>query len=423
MWPVRPLDIPVLRAFRDPRVRTAAAAIVLAGAAVRFSVSLLEAFANMSDFRVVMIPNALLAWHGVNPYHDIPLSPSGVFAGPLQGSVYTPTFLMLMWPWTVLPDVVSRLAWMVGEIACLGAVALVAGRSLGGLTRTQWLLCAALLMLFPPVRDNLNEGQVGILLGLLVVLTVAAMEGGRPRFAGVFLGIAVAVKLTPILLLPYFAWRRQWALVASSLVAAGVLFLLTLVIGWGGYWPLFIHSLGEIGQGTAHVLNQSLNGVLLRAYDARTNGYPIPPPSLAVRAVLLLAQALVVLALAAFVLGGRLPRREQVWADAAILLLALPLLQPFAWPHHFAQAAVVIPVAVVLGARARLAPGAIAVSALAYLAVLLFAFPLFVAARHDLTGVAVADDPLLSAGASLLFYAVVATCMAWTWIRGCDQAE
>lgn len=395
---------------------------MLAGAAARFVLSLREALPNMTDYRVYFLPYAKQAWSGIVPYKILVIGDGTHFASPLDGSNYPPTFLFLMWPWTVLPDLAGRLIWTAGEIACLGAIVWVVARSLEGFTRTQLMLAASLVLLFPPVRDTVNEGQVSILIGALIVVAVGAAERGRGGWGGILLGLAVAIKLTPILLLPYFAWRRQWSLVVAAAATSIAVVALTFAVGWGSYWGPFVSVLQQISQGTANVLNQSLNGVLLRAGDAGLSGYPIPSPPPLIRAVLLLAQALLAMAMALFVLGGRLERGEQAWANIAVLLLALPLAQPFAWPHHFAQATVILPVVVALGARRRLPSPALAACAAAYLAVLLLGFPLFAAARVA-TARQLMLNPVASLGASLQFYAVVTTCMALAWLRPQAQRE
>ncbi|MDQ6748205.1 MAG: DUF2029 domain-containing protein, partial [Candidatus Dormibacteraeota bacterium] len=205
------LELPLLRTFRSARLRALAAGVLAAGAAVRFLLSLLEALPNMSDFRVYFLPYAVKAWHGIGPYKTLAVVDGSHFASPLDGSNYPPTFLFLMWPWTIFPDLPGRLLWMGGEVACLLIIISVVTRSLGGFTRTQVMLALALVMVFPPLRDSLNEGQVSLLLGALVVVAVGLAEAGRGGRAGVLVGIAVGIKLTPLLLLPYFAWRRQWA--------------------------------------------------------------------------------------------------------------------------------------------------------------------------------------------------------------------
>jgi hypothetical protein len=413
---VKPSSLPFLRAFTNARFRELVAAVLAAGGAARLGLSLVGAFANMTDFRLVFVPTARLAWQGINPYHHIPVAASGTFAGPMAGSVVTPTFLFLMWPWTWLPDATGRLVWMAGELACLVAILVMVARGLGGMTRAQLMMGAALMMVFVPVSDSFNEGQVSILLGTLAVAAVFALQRGHPRVAGVCLGLGVAIKLTPALLLPYFAWRRQWssllAATLTSLAAVGA----TMAVGWGSYWLPFVRAIGEVGQGTANLLNQSLNGAILRGVDARLNGIPIGPPPPSARVLIGMASLLVVGGLAAHLAAGRLPPRAQPWSDISILLLGLPLVQPFAWPHHFAQAVVACPVAVALVARGWLPRWVGAVLAACYLAVLFLSYDLFRAASA-VNPDQLQANPALLLGGSLLALATVVGCAAWTFAR------
>jgi alpha-1,2-mannosyltransferase len=61
----------------------------------------------------------------------------------------------------------------------------------------------------------------------------------RRGAAGVCLGLAAALKLTALIFVAYFAWKRQWRMAAWSLAAA-VLFSLTPAI-WMGWHPYVDH--------------------------------------------------------------------------------------------------------------------------------------------------------------------------------------
>jgi hypothetical protein len=91
-------------------------------------------------------------------------------------------------------------------------------------------------------------------------------------------------------LLAYFVYRRDWRLCLTAAVTTTVLSAVTLVWGWASYWPTFISGVVGASNGTANVLNQSLNGVLLRALHPGLNGLPIASPGVAFRAVWLVGQ-------------------------------------------------------------------------------------------------------------------------------------
>src|SRR5258708_39601177 len=92
------------------------------------------------------------------------------------------------------------------------------------------------------------------------------------------------MKLSPILVFPYFAYRRDWRLCVSALATGAAVALLTLPLGWAHYWPAFIANVASAGNGTALVRTQSLNGLLLRAWHPEWNGLPSAPRGASVKA-------------------------------------------------------------------------------------------------------------------------------------------
>jgi len=126
------------------------------------------------------------------------------------------------------------------------------------------------------VRDMLECG-VNLALVALSWFAVYLWTQHRDRLAGILLGLAIALKCTPALFLVYFAWKRQWSVLCSTLVAVTAFTLSP--IGWmgptefaraGDFW--YRHSirgvtsedpsLGVLGQ--EHFQNISLRSSLGR---------------------------------------------------------------------------------------------------------------------------------------------------------------
>lgn len=79
-----------------------------------------------------------------------------------------------------------------------------------------------LLVVWLPFSENFTAGQIDVFLLWAMVLAWVAAEAGRARVAGLWLALAAIIKLSPVILLAYFALRRQWAVIgwtAISLVA------------------------------------------------------------------------------------------------------------------------------------------------------------------------------------------------------------
>ncbi|QNP68779.1 DUF2029 domain-containing protein [Streptomyces roseirectus] len=177
-------------------------------------------------------------------------------------------------------------------------------------------LCA--LALFEPLRDTVSFGQVNILLLALVLVDAHLLATGRERLAGVGIGLAAAVKLTPALFIGLLlVTRRRRASGVATAVAAGATGLAALVAPDASrfYWTTALWDTARVGR-LDYVSNQSLQGVLAR----------LGVESKAVWAIAVL------LVLAVWV--GRV-RRVEDWRTAfALTGLTACLVSPVTWVHH-----------------------------------------------------------------------------------------
>jgi hypothetical protein len=210
----------------------------------------------------------------------------------------------------------------------------------------------------PYVWDTFLLGQVNLVLLALVLGSLLALRHGRPWLAGLGLGAAVAAKAFPLPVVVYFAARRRWAAVASTLLSAAIVLVLLPAPTRGlernfrelGVWArgmLADQSGGSVAQRSSIGFtrrNQSLESVahrLLRPVDAgdrdgapfRVNVADVGPA--AARAVGFggcLALGLVLLAATRcrFAPGPRAEGQE-----AGMVLALAVLCSPLAWTYFF----------------------------------------------------------------------------------------
>ncbi|MGI8609212.1 MAG: glycosyltransferase family 87 protein [Candidatus Dormibacteria bacterium] len=412
--------LPGLRALRDPRVRAVALAIVATGGVAYVALLLLSSYSNMPDFRSIFVPEARGAWRGTAIYHAIAPAPPGRFTAGFTGGVDSPIFLLFLWPWTVMPDVAGRLSWQLIEILALALAVGLAYRGLGAPSRLEAVLVGVMVVFFMPVRDSVQEGQLSIMLGTLIAASLLSHQRGRPVLGGLSLGLAAGLKLTPLLLVPYFAYRRDFKLCLTALATATGLFLATLAAGWGPLLVPFARVMSQLSQGTAIAQNQAVNGFVLRLLQPGLTGFPVAGVPLATRLVVGAGQAAVLVYLVWLVRRLRLPAPEQLWTEFSIVLLLLPLVQPFAWPHHFAWVVIVIPVGVRLVLRGLLSQGRAAALVGLYLALMLLEFPLYSVAAHHPTDLG--SHPLAIVGASLTMYCALLASLVLATSAGAPRA-
>ena len=131
---------------------------------------------------------------------------------------YPPVAALLFWPISHLSVFAGQILWnAINLLALLALIALsVAAARSRRLAPSDWR--AALLLLTPialllyPVRSDLALGQINVLLVLMILadLTTGLSWRGHSFPHGVLVGLAAAVKLTPLVFIPYLVVSRQW---------------------------------------------------------------------------------------------------------------------------------------------------------------------------------------------------------------------
>lgn len=263
--------------------------------------------ASLSDLRVYL--GALQTLHAGGALYD--------FAAPGTGAPFTyPPFAALIFaPLPLLPFAVVATVWTVGALAAVAGIA--------RLTKPAGTALAALaLVASAPVSSNLRYGQISVFLVLLVLLD--ALRVVPERYRGIVTGIAGAIKLTPLIFVPYYWFsgqRRAAVTSAASFVIASAVAWIVLPAESTRYWfdtVLNVDRVGNISTGG----NQSLNGALLRWEIAAHFRTPI---------VALIGATVVILAL------QRAARAHRAGDDLAAVLMvgaAGLVLSPVSWTHH-----------------------------------------------------------------------------------------
>jgi alpha-1,2-mannosyltransferase len=280
----------------------------------------------------------------------------GLFSGALythstRGDFFTyPPFAALLFvPLACLRNTTAaQVLWaLLNEAALLGLLtfSIAAVRpDLPRRSRGLWALGLSAPALFlDPVLLAVRHGQIDILITLLVAwdLIGARRLGGRTVPLGVATGLAAAIKLTPLIFVPYLvltgrpkaACRCAGTFVAAEAVA--------FVISPGtskAYWTHYLFDYKRVGgalglQGLFVPTNQSLLGAL-----ARISHGPVSSG-------LLLAVA-GVLCVLGVVLAAYVHFRWSRFLGVALCATTGLLVSPVTWTHHMIW---VVPVAVWLG--------------------------------------------------------------------------
>ena len=187
----------------------------------------------------------------------------------------------------------------------------------------------ALLVPFRLVLSNFEHAQSNLLILALALGGMWLLHRRRRLAGGLALGLATAFKATPLLLLPYLAWRGRWRDLGAAAGGCVVTWLLlpAALLGPGttaGWYAAWTHRSAAAVEATAS-LNQSLLALLRRLFP----GIPGWPLFLAVAAVL------GVVALAAFGRPGRGVDRRREAVEVAVVLAGMSVLSPLSWKAHY----------------------------------------------------------------------------------------
>ena len=234
-----------------------------------------------------------------------------------------------------------------------------------------------LLLLFQPVRDNINSMQLTPLLVWISLEGLRLIRAERPWLGGALIAIGLDAKLLPAVLLPYLLWRRHWmGALASVTLFAALQFAPALALGWDELMELH-RTRAELLNPTdaRHILDEEepsfiALGSLLSAYlsteggSSHTLALPRNLAALTVEqiAVLLLIGRLTLIALTLAFVGWPPFRNElndqRVLREAGYLLLCTILLFPHQRNYSMLLAAPAI--AWLLHARLMLPSGRVA---------------------------------------------------------------
>jgi alpha-1,2-mannosyltransferase len=255
---------------------------------------------------------------------------------------YPPTGALLFVPMALFATQVS---WGVLGALSLLALALVVRVAIQVLpTRPTWLtparttvLVTVLALAIEPVWRTLFLGQINLILMALVVLDVLVL--GRSRyFGGVLVGVAAAVKLTPLIFVPHLWLIGRRADAVRAVATFALLQALIFVIiphDFRQFWSVAVTNPERTGP-TFWAGNQSLNGLMLRLTD-------LAPWALGAA---IAAGAL--LAVPAVWLVRRFHRAGQPLPALLVTAFFGLLLSPVTWSHHYVW---VIPLIVLLLSR------------------------------------------------------------------------
>jgi len=255
--------------------------------------------------------------------YDIPLPGTGL------RFTYPPFAALVFAPMALLPTVVAQVLWSCLNVATLAALLFAGIRATRPQGERSTALRWALVLVLPaaaldPVHLTLSFGQVNLIVTLLVLadLTGERHVGALRLPRGVLIGIAAAVKLTPLVFLPYLFLTRQARAGRNAAVTFLVCSALTAVVAPRAGWTFWTDDVFRSRSGPAwFISDQNLRGFAIRLHHG-----PVPGAVLwgVTFGVWVLGMAV---AVAAY-------RRSSPLLGALVCAATGLLISPITWAHH-----------------------------------------------------------------------------------------
>jgi hypothetical protein len=268
---------------------------------------------NALDFRIYM-------WGGHAVLHDNRLYLAQAYG---HWFTYSPFAAIVFVPVAVLPLAVARVLWDLVSVAAL-AYSCVLVLKLAGYRPSRLVVAVAVAaaMALDPVWQTLFLGQINLILLALILTDVWRVSQGRA--AGIGVGIAAAIKLTPAIFIVFFLLARQ---TKAAFIAAGA-FVVCGLFGFGVapdasrlYWRRLFFDTHRVG--APYISNQSPYAAAIRIASGQGD----------------IGLWWIVIPLAFAVVGlttATLLAKRQEWLGATAVTGTTGLLvSPISWAHHW----------------------------------------------------------------------------------------
>jgi len=302
-----------------------------------------------------------------------------------------PIMAIVLRPFVELPPVVGAMAWFYAKVAMAALAAIWIFRLIQPptaapkhtekdnpanaacervrssisppVTLSDPAKAVAILLALPALMGDLSHNNVNIFILFLLAGCLELYRRGFDTLGGFVLGLSIACKVTPLLLLAYFGWKRAWRVVGGCLF--GLVLWLAIVpgftFGWNqnaqlltDWYKLMIERPILKGEITTEHANQAIPGFIYRLFTHSPSfieyldlgpDVKIPHPAayhniadIGRPAAWWVVKGFTAAFALAVILLCRAPRSErQGWqfaAECGLIVLGMLLLSERTWKHH-----------------------------------------------------------------------------------------
>lgn len=245
---------------------------------------------------------------------------------------YLPSSAAVYLPFAVLPMEAAKALWFALSIAAFAGALVLMLRLMPDVH--GFVPVVATLIVGKYLLHELRLGQINTFVMLVSLLVVSALSRSpkADRAAGLWAGLATAIKPYAALFVAYLVVKRRWAAAAIALAATAVAQVVPVIFygvdGTIGQLKLWRETLSA----STPVLLTNSDAISVLAFFTKWLG---DPARASVPALIVLA-ALAALFLAVVMYGGG--RQDAVVLEGAMLLTLTPLVSPLGWDYNFLMA-------------------------------------------------------------------------------------
>jgi len=264
--------------------------------------------------------SALALLRGENPY----IRAEEAF-GPF---LYPPSGLLLFLPFTLFSYAsAEKIFTVISLLSLFASLVLLSKLFRISLTSKKGLFLLILALNFFPAKFTLGMGQINNIVLLTVVLFIFFYLRKRWYLAGIFLAIAIAIKISPVLLFFYVIIEKQWNVMRPTLITLLIISLVVYLVVDQTVILYFFKTVFPdlLNAWPADYYNQSLSGFLMRGFGNQS-----------------LRNILKVVVTVLFTAGAYLliwksktGSRESSLLSISILITLSLIISGISWQHHF----------------------------------------------------------------------------------------
>jgi hypothetical protein len=258
---------------------------------------------------------------------------------------YPPQFALVFSVFGYLPPLAAKLTWVVCSAllfaAGVGMLIKLAYRGSDGGVR---LLFVAMALASCPLMIDISLGQSNELLFFLIVATFFFVDRGNRALAGVFLGTAIVLKVTPIAIGGLLLMRREWrTAIVTALTSMAITAFTAWKVGVHTLWHYLVSDMPRLNAQNLKFGGAPDNNSLRGAVQTLAEMAGIHPSESTLHTVWLVTAAIACVMAVVLVFRRHADRRIDFALAVTTMLVASPMLEPV----HLLAA--LIPLAILLG--------------------------------------------------------------------------